>query len=168
MRRKLVLTIIICLALPLLALSLAGCVPAAAATIAVDPPIFQTDMTIHPDYKLPMALLMPITFNGSGWAPGETVAIDLEIPPDVEIPGVEPGQKYVGIAFAVADEDGNIETAMDTTTKLFTVLRVDMPAVGQIEFVRPPIPAGVYTIRATGGTSGAVGTTTIEFVTPAE
>lgn len=159
MRRKLVLPVIICLALLLLALPLAGCAPAAAATIEVDPSSLEL--------SIPAVMGTPITFTGSGWTPGETVVIDLVVPPDVEITGIEPGEN-AGIAFAVADEDGAISTTMEALPKIYTILRSDYDlALGPL-WSGNPIPADVYTIQATGGTSGAVGTTTIEFVTPAE
>jgi len=164
----------ICLALLLLALPLAACEPAVTppvASLEVDPLTFELDMTmveVAPGVYYPMLLIVPITFTGSGWAPGETVAIDL-VPGEVEIPGAEPGQN-VGIAFAVADEDGNIEATMEGITKIYVLMRADIP--GETMSLDPAtidlIPAGVYTIKATGATSGAVGTTTIEFVTPAE
>lgn len=172
MRQKLALSVMICLALVLLALPLAACTPAAlVASLEVDPPTFELDMTmveVAPGVYYPMLLIVPITFTGSGWAPGETVAIDL-VPGEVEFPAVEPGEN-VGIAFAVADEDGNIETTMESITKIYILMRADIP--GETMSLDPAtidlIPAGVYTIQATGATSGAVGTTTIEFVMPAE
>ena len=160
MRRKLALSVMICLALVLLALPLAACEPA--------PPVASLEVAPSSlELSIPAVMGTPITFTGSGWTPGETVVIDLVVPPDVEITGVEPGEN-AGIAFTTADEDGAISTAMEALAKIYVILRSDYDlAVGPI-WSGNPIPAGVYTIKATGATSGAVGTTTIEFVTPAE
>ena len=168
MHRKLALSVMICLALLLLALPLAACAPAPTPTPTPTPPVasLEVDPSSLP-LSIPAVMGTPITFTGSGWTAGEIVAIDLVVPPDVEITGVEPGEN-AGIAFTTADENGAISTAWGTLGKIYVILRSDYDlAVGPI-WSGNPIPAGVYTIKATGATSGAVGTTTIEFVTPAE
>ena len=120
--------------------------------------------------KVPLSTAIfktPVEFSGSGWAPGEVVSIEMVIPPDVKIPAIEPGQN-AGIAFATADEKGNIKCKMGGMTKIITVFRgsLDPVTLKPIGKTFKPIPPGSYAIQASGMNSDVVGTTSIEFVKP--
>ena len=151
----------------LLLLPIVGCAPEEAAPPAAGS-IHVTPSSL--ELAFPLMLVIPINFNGTGWQPGEAIAIELVLPPGVQMKGVEPGEN-APVAFAYADEEGNFNTSMVTTTKILTIFR------GDLDLTRPgnvvpesinPIPPGTYTIEAIAVLSGSSNETTITFTAPEE
>lgn len=132
--------------------------PKPKATVAVAPE--------KVELAFPAILKVPIVFTGTGWKPKEMVVVDLVIPPGVQIQGVKPGED-VGIAYGEADDAGNFKGEVPATAKLNTLFRVGWtPILAPDPKTLNPIPPGVYQIKASGADSGALATTTIEFVAP--
>ena len=145
--------------LPLIACSTLFPPPKPKATVAVAPE--------KVELAFPGILRVPIVFTGTGWSPKEMVVVDMVIPPGVQIQGVKPGED-VGIAYGQADDAGNFKGEVPVTAKLNTLFRVGWtPIMAPDLKTLNPIPLGVYTIKASGTDSGAVATTTMEFVAPA-
>jgi len=125
--------------------------------------------------KLPVQLgliVQPITFVGEGWPANEMVFVDLVIPPDVEMKGLDRsrGEDSVGIAVGTADSQGRFETIMEPTAKINWLLRTDwLPTVTADWATMKPLPNGTYTIRATGIDPRTVATATwvLELSAPA-
>ncbi len=140
-----------------------------ACSTLFPPPKPKVTVAVTPEkveLKFPDILRVPIVFTGTGWAPKEMVVIDMVLPPGVEMKGVKPGED-VGIAFGQADEAGNFKAEVPPTAKLNTIFRVGWtPILAPDPKTLNPIPPGVYTIKASGADSGALGTTTLEFVAP--
>ena len=115
--------------------------------------------------KLPAAIAimpMPIKFSGSGWPPGEMVTIELILPPNVKIPGVEPGEP-VGIATATADAAGKFTATVGSIAKINFLLRGAWTDIASPDWTKVnPLPNGVYIIRAVGIDPGTVDRTIIE------
>jgi hypothetical protein len=108
-----------------------------------------------------------IYFTGSGYQPNETVVVEMEVPPGVEIPAVKPGEP-VGVAFADADGKGDFTADVTAGTKIQTFLRgTILPTLAPDPKSFKPIPHGIYTFRSIGTESGKVGVSKIEFVPPA-
>jgi hypothetical protein len=98
-------------------------------------------------------LALPMKFSGSGWPANEMVFVDLVIPPDMEMKGLdrERGEDSVGIAVGTADSSGRFEAVMESTAKLNWLLRTEwLPTVKPDIASIKPLPNGTYTIRATG------------------
>jgi len=156
--------IIIVLSLLMLLLPLAACStlfppPKPQATVAVTP--------VQVELAFPGLMRVPIVFTGTGLKPKEMVVIDLVLPQGVQIQGVKPGED-VGIAYGEADDAGNFKVAVPDMAKLNTLFRVGWTPILAPDYkTLNPIPQGVYTIKASGTDSGAVATTTLEFVAPA-
>jgi hypothetical protein len=156
--------IIIVLSLLMLLLPFASCStlsppPKPTATVAVTP--------AQVELAFPGILRVPIVFTGTGWSPKEIVVVDMVIPPGVQIQGVKPGED-VGIAYGQADDAGNFKGEVPATAKLNTIFRVGWtPIMAPDPKTLNPIPPGVYKIKASGADSGAMATTTLEFVAPA-
>jgi hypothetical protein len=132
--------------------------PKPKATVTVTPP--------QVELAFPGILKVPIVFSGTGWKPKEMVVVDMVLPPNVEMKGVKPGED-VGIAYGEADDAGNFKGDVPVTAKLNTIFRVGWtPIMAPDPKTLNPIPPGVYTIKASGAESGAVATTTLEFVAP--
>jgi hypothetical protein len=145
--------------LPLMACSTLFPPPKPKATVAVAPE--------KVELAFPGILRVPIVFTGTGWTPKEMVVVDMVIPPSVQIQGVKPGED-VGIAYGQADDAGNFKGEVPVTAKLNTLFRVGWTPIMSIDpKTLNPIPPGVYNIKASGSDSGAVATTTLEFVKPA-
>ena len=145
--------------LPLMACSTLFPPPKPTATVAVTP--------AQVELAFPGILRVPIVFTGTGWTPKEMVVVDMVIPPSVQIQGVKPGED-VGIAYGQADDAGNFKGEVPVTAKLNTLFRVGWTPIMSIDpKTLNPIPPGVYNIKASGSDSGAVATTTLEFVKPA-
>jgi hypothetical protein len=87
------------------------------------------------------------------------------LPQGVEMKGVKPGED-VGIAYGQADDAGNFKGEVPATAKLNTIFRVGWTRSAPDPKTLNPIPPGVYTIKASGADSGALATTTLEFVAP--
>ena len=133
--------------------------PKPKATVAVTPP--------QVELGFPGILRVPIVFTGTGWKPKEMVVVDMVLPPGVEMKGVNPGED-VGIAYGEADDAGNFKGEVPVTAKLNTIFRVGWtPILVPDPKTLNPIPPGVYKIKASGADSGALATTTLEFVAPA-
>jgi len=133
------------------------------------PPKPKSTVAVTPEkveLKFPDIMRVPIVFTGTGWSPNEMVVVDMVLPPGVEMKGVKPGED-VGIAFGQADEAGNFKAEVPPTAKLNTLFRVGWtPILAPDPKTLNPIPPGVYTIKASGADSGAVATTTLEFLAP--
>ena len=151
---------------------LAGCkgmtpppaAPAPAAKIEEAPPL----QVILPSTMPAMLVILKtrIYFAGSGYIPNEMVLVEMEVPPGVEIPAVEPGEP-VGVAFAQADEAGKFTADVSPSAKILTFLRGDiLPTLAPDPKSFKPIPYGVYTFIATGAESGRASKTKIAFVPP--
>jgi hypothetical protein len=157
-KRIIVLSVLMFL-LPLMACSTLFPPPKPTATVAVTP--------AQVELAFPGILRVPIVFTGTGWTPKEMVVVDMVIPPGVQIQGVKPGED-VGIAYGQADDAGNFKGEVPATAKLNTIFRVGWtPIMAPDPKTLNPIPPGVYKIKASGADSGAMATTTMEFVAPA-
>ncbi len=156
--------IIIVLSLLMLLLPFVACStffppPKPQATLAVTPP--------QVELAFPGILRVPIVFTGTGWKPKEMVVVDMVLPPGVQMQGVKPGED-VGIAYGQADDAGNFKGEVPVTAKLNTLFRVGWtPILAPDPKTLNPVPPGVYKMKASGADSGALATTTLEFVKPA-
>ena len=117
-------------------------------------------------------LALPVKFTGTGWPANEMVFVDLVIPPDVEIKGLDRsrGEDSVGIAVGTADSTGTFDAIMEATAKLNWLLRTDWkPTVTPDLATIKPLPNGTYTIRATGIDQRTMATVTweLELAAPA-
>jgi hypothetical protein len=156
-RIMLVLSLLMFL-LPIVACSTLFPPPKPIATIAVTPE--------KVELAFPAILKVPIVFTGTGWKPKEMVVVDLVLPSGVQMQGVKPGED-VGVAYGEADETGNFKGEVPATAKLNTLFRVGWtPILAPDPKTLNPIPPGVYKIKASGADSGALATTTLEFVAP--
>jgi hypothetical protein len=144
--------------------------PFVACSTLFPPPKPKATLAVTPEkveLAFPGILRVPITFTGTGWKPKEMVVVDMVLPPGVEMKGVKPGED-VGIAYGEADEAGNFKGEVPPTAKLNTIFRVGWtPIFAPDPKTLNPIPPGIYKIKASGTDSGAVATTTLEFVKPA-
>jgi hypothetical protein len=132
--------------------------PKPAATLAVTPE--------KVELSFPGILRIPIVFTGTGWKPKEMVVVEMVLPPGIEMKGVNPGED-VGIAYGEADDSGNFKGEVPATAKLNTLFRVGWtPILVPDPKTLNPIPHGVYKIKASGADSGAMATTTLEFIAP--
>lgn len=117
-----------------------------------------------------IALLgIPITFTGSGWPAEDYVTIDLVIPASVEIKGRAAGEDAFGVAFVTADASGSFEVTMESIGKINWLMRADWTPIVSADWATVnPIPAGTYTVKATGFDPRTVATTTwdLELVAP--
>jgi hypothetical protein len=111
-------------------------------------------------------LAVPVKFTGSGWRPKEIITVELVVPPDIEIPGLDRarGEDAVGIAFATADDAGNFEAKMERTAVIGFILRGGFqPTLApdpKTLIPGNPLPNGTYTLRAVGEDPRSVATTT--------
>jgi len=144
--------------------------PFVACSTLFPPPKPKATVAVTPEkveLAFPGILRVPIVFTGAGWKPKEMVVVDMVLPQGVEMKGVKPGED-VGIAYGEADDAGNFKGEVPATAKLNTIFRVGWtPIMAPDPKTLNPIPPGVYTIKASGTDSGAVATTTLEFVKPA-
>jgi hypothetical protein len=158
-RRIITVLILLMVLLPFVACSILFPPPKPKATVAVTP--------AQVELKFPDILKVPIVFTGTGWSPKEIVVVEMVLPPGVEMKGVKPGED-VGIAYGEADDTGNFKGEVPATAKLNTIFRVGWtPILAPDPKTLDPIPPGVYAIKASGADSGAVATTTLEFLAPA-
>jgi len=163
---------IIVVAMTLLVLPLIGCAAEEAAPPAPPPPPPPAGtISVTPDtveLAFPGMLRVPIEFSGTGWQPDELVAIEMVLPPGVEMKAVELGEN-VALAFAQADEAGKFKVAVGASTKILTIFRADLDLTrpGNVvpESIKP-IPPDTYTIEAFSAESGNKSTTTLTFVAP--
>ena len=144
--------------------------PFVACSTLFPPPKPQSTVAVTPaqvELAFPGILKVPIVFTGTGWKPKEMVVVDMVLPPGVQMQGVKPGED-VGIAYGEADEAGNFKGEVPGSAKLNTFFRVGYTLILSIDpKTLNPIPPGVYKIKASGADSGALATTTLEFVKPA-
>ncbi len=184
--------LIIIAAVALLILPMAACAkqppapppppPPPAGTISVEPA--KVDFELLKKYFPPIAkalglpeamsatvphlamLAVPVTFKGSGWRPNEIITVELVVPPDIEIPGLDRarGEDSVGIAYATADSAGNFEAKLERTATIGFILRGGFQPTLAIDpktlIPGNPLPNGSYTLRAMGDDPRAVATTT--------
>jgi hypothetical protein len=140
-----------------------------ACSTLLPPPKPKSTVAVTPEkveLAFPAILKVPIVFTGTGWSPKEMVVVDMVLPPGVQIQGVKPGED-VGIAFGQADEAGNFKGEVPVTAKLNTLFRVGWtPNLAPDPKTLNPIPPGIYKITASGADSGALATTTLEFIAP--
>jgi len=112
----------------------------------------------------------PMKFVGSGFTPGEIVTIDLVVGVEVgqALPTI-PDDGIVGLANPTANDFGAFSTGMEYTGLIMTFLGAIMDlAYGYINTEgATPIPAGLYTVVATGTISGVMASDTLEFAPPA-
>jgi hypothetical protein len=157
-KKIIIVLIVLMFVLPLMGCSTLFPPPKPKATVAVTPE--------KVELAFPGILRVPIVFTGTGWSPKEMVVVDMVIPPGVQIQGVKPGED-VGIAYGQADEAGNFKGEVPVTAKLNTIFRVGWtPNLTPDPKTLNPIPPGVYNMKASGADSGALATTTLEFVAP--
>jgi len=92
----------------------------------------------------------------------------MELPPEVEVKGISPGEP-LGLAAIQTDDSGSGTAAIETVTKILSLLRGELayPGVPVNESFGNPLPAGVYKLAAIGDMSSITSTTTIEFTLPA-
>ena len=158
-KKIIIVLIVLMFLLPLMACSALFPPPKPPATVAVTP--------AQVELAFPAILKVPIVFTGTGWKPKEMVVVDMVLPSGVEMKGVKPGED-VGIAYGEADDAGNFKGEVPVTAKLNTIFRVGWtPNLTPDPKTLNPIPPGVYKIKASGAESGAVASTTLEFVKPA-
>jgi len=114
----------------------------------------------------PALIKQPVTFKGSGFAPGEMITVEMILPPGVTVKGVNPGED-VGIAVADADEKGCFTAAMTPMATLNWFFQVGWTPLLKPDFKEArPIPPGEYRMRATGLESDTAAFTTLKIVPP--
>ena len=167
-------TLIIVAMVALLVLPIAACAPKApppppAGTLTVEPA--KIDQALLQG-NLMRIMILPVKFKGTGWQPNEIVTVDLVVPPDVEMKGLDRarGEDSVGIAYAAANDKGDFEVTLETVAKVSWLLRgsylptltLDTKSLGN------PLPNGTYTLRAVGEDTRSVATTTwdLQLVAP--
>jgi len=119
-------------------------------------------------------LAVPVKFKGTGWQPKEIISVELVVPPDVEMKGLDRarGEDSVGIAFATANDKGDFEVTLERVSKVDWLLRGGFtPTMAlDVKTLIPgnPLPNGTYTLRAMGEDARSVATTTwqLEMVAP--
>ena len=159
LKKIIVVLSLLMLLLPFVACSTLFPPPKPKATVAVTPE--------KVELAFPGIMRVPIVFTGTGWKPKEMVVVDLVLPQGVQIQGVKPGED-VGIAYGEADDAGNFKGAVSDMAKLNTIFKVGWTPILAPDYkTLNPIPPGVYKIKASGTDSGAIVTTTLEFVKPA-
>ena len=115
----------------------------------------------------PALFKKPIKFAGSGFQANEPVTIELLVPKGMKIKGLRADEDRVGIGVATADAKGNFEAPMGALTTLNTLFQVGWKPTIKPDFKKAtPLPAGSYTILATGIESGKVAKSTLEILAP--
>jgi|YNPNPStandDraft_1061719.scaffolds.fasta_scaffold01925_9 hypothetical protein len=117
----------------------------------------------------PALMKEPIRLNGAGFQPNETVVVDLIVPKGVTVKGLGEGDGgRVGIANAVADDQGSFSATVGPSTLLNTFFQVEWnPETMKPDFGKAkPLPPGVYEIVATGAFSERTGKATLELLPP--
>lgn len=130
-------------------------------------PTAQLEVIPNETALTPALFKKPVTFKGSGYAPNELVIVDLMIPKGVKIKTVSEDEESVGLAFANADENGNVQAKMGATATLNWFFQVGWtPNMKPIFKEATPLPPGKYEIRATGADSDLFGMATLTIVPP--
>jgi hypothetical protein len=137
---------------------------------AAQAPASKAQLTIVPDKTAVTADLLkaPLEFKGSGFKPKEVVVVDLMLPAGYKMKAVKEDEKSVGLAFANADDGGNIAVKMGAGAVLNWFFQVDWtPEMKPVMEKATPLPPGKYDIRATGMDSDQVGSAVLEILPPA-
>ena len=114
----------------------------------------------------PALIKKPLVFTGSGYEPKEIVLIDLILPENVKIKGINVGEN-VGLAFGSADETGNFKLAMKPTATLNWFFQVGWKNNLSPDFKSAkPIPPGNYNIIASGLNSNATAKAILTIIAP--
>ena len=119
-------------------------------------------------------LLTPMEFTGAGFEPGETVAIELiigtELAETLTKIAADPKTGAVGLGSTVVGDTGTFVLAVGGLTKIVTLLGADydLSTGGPAFEGMMPVPVGLYTVLATGMTSGVMASVPWEFTAPAE
>jgi hypothetical protein len=139
------------------------------ATLDEPIPAPKAQLVIVPD-KTPVTpdlLKDPLTFKGAGFKPKEVVVVDLMLPAGYKMKAVKDDERSVGLAFANADDQGNVETKMGAGAVFNWFFQVDWtPNMKPVMENATPLPAGKYEIRASGMDSDRVGTAVLEILPP--
>jgi len=114
-------------------------------------------------------LKKPLQFKGWGYAPGESIAVNLMILNGMNIKKLPVGEDSVRIAYAIADEYGNFKATMGAKDTLEWLFQVDWDNNSKPIFKEAkPLPPGKYEIRAIGEDSKLSGVTFLTVMTPAQ
>lgn len=144
----------------ILILGLSGC--------AALKPVPKAELQVIPakTFLSPALFKKPIQFNGSGFSPKEMVVVEMVLPPGVKVKSVPEGEN-VGLAYAAADDKGNIAAKMAPTATLNWFFQVGWTPNMKPDFKQAkPLKPGKYEIVATGMDSGAVGKAVLELIPP--
>ena len=144
----------------ILILGLSGC--------AALKPVPKAELQVIPakTFLSPALFKKPIQFKGSRFSPKEMVVVEMVLPPGVKVKGVTKGED-VGLAFATADDKGNIIAKMSPIATLNWFFQVGWTPNMKPDFKQArPLKPGKYEILATGMDSGAVGKAVLELVPP--
>ena len=130
-------------------------------------PTAQLEVIPNETALTPALFKKPVIFKGSGYAPNELVIVDLMIPKGVKIKTVSEDEESVGLAFANADEKGNVQAKMGATATLNWFFQVGWtPNMKPVFKEATPLPPRKYEIRATGADSDLFGMATLTIVPP--
>ena len=149
-----------CFCVGLLIFGLLGC--------AALKPGRKAKLQVIPDktFLSPALFKKPIQFKGSGFDSKEMVVVEMVLPPGVKVKAVPEGEN-VGLAYATADDKGNIAAKMAPTATLNWFFQVGWTPNMKPDFKQAkPLRPGKYEIIATGMDSGAVGKAVLELVPP--
>ena len=133
-----------------------------------DPKTKMASITVIPAKTVlsPALLKTPIQIAGSGFDAQEMVVIEMVLPTGVTVKTVPEGEN-VGLAFATADEKGNITAKVGAVAVLNWFFQVGWtPNMKPVFKEATPLKPGKYTIVAEGMDSGAVGEAILEFIPP--
>lgn len=134
----------------------------------------KAQLQVIPERAIVSAALMkePIKFKGSGFASKESVVVEIIIPKGVEVKGLIKGENAAGLAYAIADEQGYFEAAMEPLATMNTLMQaawITTETGAKPDFkMATPLPPGIYTIRASGIDSGQEAKTTLMIISPPE
>ncbi|MCP4749260.1 MAG: hypothetical protein GY866_00055 [Proteobacteria bacterium] len=128
----------------------------------------QATLTVTPAKTVlsPALIKNPIQIAASGFTAKEMVVVELVLPPGVTVKTVPEGEN-VGLAYATADETGNIATKIGPAAVLNWFFQVDWtPNMKPVFAKAKPLKPGIYGIVAEGMDSGVVVKGSLEFVPP--
>ncbi len=146
---------------------LSGCTMAPKTPQALNPGISEPQVVVDPpSVRLGVAKITGtnIVFTGSGFEPGDAVFVTISGPSEEEI-ALTSGQ---------VKDDGTFQAAVGPLGKVVGILRAnvsgdytDAGVYNQyIVVTQPPVPAGIYTVRAMGMVSGEVAETELYLCEP--
>ena len=131
-------------------------------------PVPTAQLQVVPDKTVlsPALIKKAVQFKGSKFNPKEMVVVEMVLPPGVKVKGVAKGEN-VGLAFATADDKGNIMAKMSPIATLNWFFQVGWTPNMKPDFKQArPLKPGKYEIIATGMDSGVVGKASLEFLPP--